>query len=241
MFGLLVVALMVATAATASELPSGPDLLKKTLAYHDPEGTWMRQSVELRIETGYADGRSRVRLSTVDYVTAAYRERTEEDGRVLEQELRDGVCRFWVDGTATADSTVLQELGLRCERTRQLRDYVSYLWGLPMKLQDLGTHVAETVGRAVFQEQDVLDLKITYDPSVGTDVWHMYVDPDSGRLVGYGFYKTAAEEHGEYIVLEGEVEVGAARIPAARHWYKVPGDGFLGTDTLLSGKVVETR
>jgi hypothetical protein len=87
----------------------------------------------------------------------------------------------------------------------------------------------------------VLDLKITYDPEIGTDVWHMYVDPASGRLMGYAFFKTPAEEKGEAIVLEGEVLVGAARIPAKRHWYTIPEGEFLGTDTLLDAQLSPRR
>ena len=55
------------TLLLAVTLPSGPELLEKTLGYHDPDGTWMSQRVSLVIETGYADG-SRV-LIRYDPVT----------------------------------------------------------------------------------------------------------------------------------------------------------------------------
>jgi hypothetical protein len=200
----------------------------------------MTQTVELRIETGYADGSTRMRLATLDYANATFLDRTEKDDRVLEQELRGGECRFFVDGVEETDAALLEELGLSCDRAHMMRDYLSYLWGLPMKLHDPGTRLADEVRATVFQGQDVLDLMVTYDPEVGTDVWHIYVDPETGRLVGYAFYKTTAEEHGEYIVLEDEIIVGKARIPARRSWYRVPGDEFLGTDTLIEGRVVNS-
>jgi hypothetical protein len=218
----------------------GQSLFARTLDYHDPDGTWMNQTVELRIETGYADGSSRVRLATLDYATADYTDRSEKDGRVLQQQVVGEECRFFVDGAEETDAAVLEELGLGCERARMLRNYVSYLWGLPMKLRDRGARIADEPRTTLFQGQEVLDLMVTYDPEVGTDVWHMYIDPSTGRLVGYAFYKSPAEEHGEYIVLEDEITVGTARIPSKRHWYRVPGDEFLGTDTLIEGRIVES-
>lgn len=237
MIALLATLLLLGTAPDGA-LPSGPTLLAKTLGYHDPDGSWMGQRVELRIETGYADGTTRVRLATVDYGTANYHDRVEDNGRVLEQEVHGDSCRFSVNGSEEVDATLLDELGLSCDAARRRRNYISYLWGLPMKLRDPGAHIAEEVRRASFQDQDVFDLKLNYDPEVGTDVWHMYIEPDTGRLVGYAFYKTAEEESGEYIVLEDELEVGRARIPARRHWHEIPGDAFLGTDTLLEGRVL---
>ena len=233
----LVLTFLVATAA--AETPNGMSLLERTTSYHDPDSSWMAQTVELRIETGYADGSTRTRLATLDYASAAFMDRTEKDGRVLEQELLAEECRFFVDGVEESDAAVLEELGLGCDRAHMMRNYLSYLWGLPMKLTDPGTRVDDETSATVFQGRDVLDLKVTYDPEVGTDVWHMYIDPATGRLVGYAFYRTAAEEHGEYIVLEDEVVVGTARIPARRHWYRVPGDEFLGTDTLIEGRVIQ--
>ena len=235
----MTIALALLVTAAAAEPPPGPALLDQSINYHDPDSTWMGQTVELRIETGYADGSARMRLATLDYANSTFLDRTEKDGRVLVQELRGGECRFLVDGVEESDAALLEELGLSCDRTHMMRNYLSYLWGLPMKLHDPGTRVGDDTRATVFQGRSVLDLKVTYDPAVGTDVWHMYIDPASGRLVGYAFYRTAAEEHGEYIVLEDEVMIGSARIPARRSWYRVPGDEFLGTDTLIEGRIVE--
>jgi len=239
MTALLALVYLMVAAAGSPDLPSGPELLEKTLAYHDPDGSWMDQRVELQIETGYADGRKRLRVATVDYVGSDYRDRVEQEGHVLEQEIRGGECLLLLDGSSEFDAAMAEELNFNCERTEMYRNYISYLWGLPMKFGDAGARIADTVGTREFQGKQVFDLKISYDPEVGTDVWHAYIDPESGRMIGYAFYKTPAEERGEYIVLEGEVVVGNTRVPAARSWYTIPDDEFLGTDTLLAGKILE--
>lgn len=230
--------LAILATAGAAELPTGAELLEKTLAYHDPDGSWMSQRVELQIETGYADGRTRVRLARIDYGSADYSDRVEQDGHVLEQEIIGDECHLRLDGETDFDPALAEELRFSCDGARMYRDYVSYLWGLPMKFHDPGAIVGEAVTASEFQGQAVLDLKISYDPEVGSDVWHAYIEPESGRMVGYAFYKSPAEERGEYIVLEGEVKIGNARVPAARSWYTIPGNEFLGTDTLLNGRLL---
>lgn len=216
----------------------GASILSKTQAYHDPEGTWMHRGVELRIETGYADGRTSVRLARVDNRNAHYEDRFERDGKAIEQFVEGDECRFVVDGVPISDSGNLEELELSCDDAKRRRDYISYLWGLPMKLSDPGTRIDASAVSKEFQGHEVFDLVVRYDPEVGTDVWHMYVEPNSGRLLGYAFYKSPQEERGEYIVLEDEIAFGNYRIPAKRHWYAIPGDEFLGTDTLLSAEVL---
>ena len=55
-------------------------------------------------------------------------------------------------------------------------------------------------------------------------------------MVGYAFYHDQEETDGEYIMLEGEITVGDARIPRLRSWYRSVGDEFLGADTPLEGE-----
>jgi hypothetical protein len=223
------------SAATALAT-DGEDLLDRCIAYHDPAGTWMQSSVQLSVEGSYADGRRSVRNCVVDNRTGDFSISVERDGVVAEQGL-DG-DQHWarVDGRTEITDEERESFNLNSERAKMMRDYMGYLWGLPMKLRDPGTNVDPAVGSATFQGVEVLDLKITYDADVGGDIWHIYIDPDDARMVGYAFFKDTEETQGEYITLEGEVLVGDAKIPKARSWYHVAGDEFLGTDTLIAGE-----
>ena len=75
-------------------------------------------------------------------------------------------------------------------------------------------------------------LRVTYDEGVGDDTWYFYFDPRSYALVGYRFYHDPAKNDGEYIVLEGESEIGSLRLPRTRKWYTHADDRHLGTDTI---------
>jgi hypothetical protein len=75
-------------------------------------------------------------------------------------------------------------------------------------------------------------LKVSYDPETGSDTWYFYFNPETYALAAYQFYHDPAKNDGEYILLEGEAEVGGMRLPKRRSWYTNKERRFLGTDIL---------
>lgn len=117
-----------------------------------------------------------------------------------------------------------------------MRNYYTYLWGLPIKLTDSGTILGKQVEMSEFNSKKAYKLRVSYDPNVGSDVWYFYFDPKSYKLLGYRFYHDEAKNDGEYIYLEDEIKVAGMRLPKVRKWYTHQEDKFLGTDTLVKGK-----
>ena len=113
-----------------------------------------------------------------------------------------------------------------------MRNYYTYLYGLPMKLKDPGTQLPSETAVTTFQGQDVFALRVTYDENVGTDTWYFYFHPRTFALVGYRFYHDESKADGEYIILEGESISGNVRLPKVRKWYTNMEDRHLGTDTV---------
>jgi len=115
-----------------------------------------------------------------------------------------------------------------------LRNYYVYLWGLPMKLKDPGTIIHSEVQDTSFLEQPVYGVKVTYEESVGNDIWYFYFDKKNYALSGYRFYHHEADNDGEYISLQGEVEKDGFRLPQIRKWYTHKEGKYLGADILMS-------
>lgn len=138
-----------------------------------------------------------------------------------------------LDGRSEVSEEERAEHRLSCETLRRMRDYYTYLWGLPMKLRDPGTHLGQ-VTATTFEERPVYDLRVTYDADVGRDVWYFYFDRESSALVGYRFYHDEAKNDGEVILLDGEVEAGGLRLPKRRTWITHADQRTLGTDVLLA-------
>ncbi len=114
-----------------------------------------------------------------------------------------------------------------------MKDYYTYLYGLPMKLRDPGTQIDLLVRKKTFMEKEYLVLRVTYDKEVGEDTWYFYFDPENYAMEAYQFFHKEAENDGEYILLSGEETIHGIRMPKVRAWYYNKDNTYLGTDTLI--------
>ncbi|WP_298507173.1 DUF6503 family protein, partial [uncultured Maribacter sp.] len=123
-------------------------------------------------------------------------------------------------------------LKINCSRTKMMKDYYTYLYGLPMKLKDPGTIIDSIVVRKSFKDKEYLVLKVTYDKEVGEDVWYFYFNPNTYAMEVYQFFHDESKNDGEYILLSDEEEIQDIKMPKNRAWYYNKDDKYLGTDIL---------
>lgn len=218
---------------TVVDLPTD-SLLARSIRYHDPTGNWGGRPHLLPLAESRPDGtvrHSRITLypDSDDFDLQQTRGRDKIQLRYL-----NGTYSFSHQGRTDIRDEDRDRLNLTPERTRLLRDYYTYLFGLPMKLRDPGTRLQPTVHKVWFQEQEVLELQAYYAPDTGKDGWFFYFNPATYALVGYAFYHDKdSPGTGEYIVLEDEATVDKMRLPAERHWYRTENNLYLGTDSIL--------
>jgi hypothetical protein len=192
---------------------SASELLSMSIRYHDPEGRWREGAFQIEIAESGPDGAEGTTTVVVDNGRGRFRmERVDHDG----------------SRASISSERVLSEAEART------RNYYLYLYGLPMKLRDPGTHLAPDAAETTFEGRPVHELQVTYDPEIGTDVWFFYLDRETHALVGYRFYHDPSARDGEYIVLSGEIEGAGLRLPRVRRWYRNQDGGFLGADTTRS-------
>lgn len=220
--------------AGTAELVTVRELLDAAIAFHDPESLWGTAPLDLTFEETRPDDPARTTEVAIDIAAERFSWSTTRGGHRLFGELAGTKCETRLDGGAEFSDGARQEHRLTCGQVGRRRDYYTYLWGLPMKLRDPGTRLAEEVEIAEFQGQRVLELGVTYDKDVGSDTWYFYFDPESSALRGYRFFHDEGENDGEYIVLDDLAAVGGIRLPKTRAWYTNEGDIYLGTDTLIA-------
>lgn len=216
----------------AEEAPVASELLERSITYHDPDDLWSRARFRLEIRETRPDGGERQTRIQFDNSQNAFEILTQREGRVIEGLLADGNCVQTLDGSLEFSDEEREKFRLTCERLQWIRNYYTYLWGLPMKLRDPGTRIDQQATAAEFQEQPVWSIRVTYDEAVGSDTWYFYFDKQTFALVGYRFYHDEAANDGEYILLEGEIASDGLKIPARRSWYTHAEDRHLGDDIL---------
>lgn len=191
---------------------SAKEVLEKAVNYHDPQGEWATLNATLFFNETRPDGSERTTSFTVDNAKGyAKIVRGEED--VFEVMGEEGKV---LKGDKDAD------------RALMMRNYYLYLWGLPMKLNDEGTAIDESVGEEVINGVECYVLRVAYEK----DTWYFSIDKETGRMLQYTFYQDAEETKGELITLEDEISIGSMIVPQRRSWYTLPDMKYLGTDVL---------
>ncbi|MCO5724369.1 DUF6503 family protein [Robiginitalea marina] len=215
----------------AQSLPAS-EILGKSIRHHDPNGVWgrYRGSFAVLLETpGEAPRTSKIRM---DQPASRFRLEMTRGEVAKVYELAGDSCSLQYNGTPQFSEEIANKHRLTCDAARMYKNYYSFLYGLPMKLRDPGTHLSPEAQRVTFHGKSYWVVEVRYDPEVGKDLWHFYFNPDTFALEAYQFYHDKALNDGEYILLEGEHPVGGMLLPKNRSWYTNLEDKFLGTDIL---------
>lgn len=192
---------------------TGPMLIQKSIAYHDPAGKWATWNAEFVIQDSLPPGREARNYSfSIDNSQGKF-----------------GYQIAGLEFQVIGDSLQLIEGEVEKERSMRMRNYYTYLWGLPMKLSDAGTTIEDSVRSEVLNGKTYQVVRVPYEK----DIWYFYLDPVTYRMEAYKFYQDEPNLKGEIIYLDGEYEVDGVKIPQNRTWYRTETPEFLGTDQLL--------
>lgn len=227
--------------ATRVETPATPAgrLLARSIAFHDPEGSWGSRSLAIDWVGTDDGGEERVAVQLRLHPDGST---FELSGRYGGSEIRYRTRGDSVSATVDGESELTPETRRRMRLDREdglfWRSYYGFLAGLPMKLRDPGARIDPEPIETEFMGSPVTAIRVSYDPNVGGDVWYFYFDPDTARLVGCRFHHDEAAGDGEYLVFEGLVEAAGLRLPRTRRWYMNVDDRFLGEDEIRGIAIV---
>ena len=216
---------------------TGKKLLEKAIAYHDPNHNWKHFNNEFTVIMTGPNSEKRTSTISINLPADYFSVSAIKDSITTTYSLDKGKCQMMYNGREL-DSSTASEKEMSCDRAKLYKNYYTYLYGLPMKLEDPGTHLNKTVQLKHFKGKDYLVLRVTYDESVGSDIWYFYFDPKTYAMEIYQFFKTDANgkekrDTGEYILLSKEVLVNGIKMPKVRNWYYNKDDAYLGTDTMI--------
>ena len=189
------------------------EILSRSIQYHDPDGDWQSLKATFFFEESRPDGSVRNTSMSLDNSISYF---TLNRGDEQVYEVRENECE--------------KAQGGDCSRGLMLRNYYTYLWGLPMKLTDPGTNLGEKVETKNIDDIPCHVLEVIYEK----DTWHYFIRKDNFALIAYEFYKNADPTKGEFISTSGQYELGKLILPNSRTWYQFPDNKLLGTDKLVN-------
>lgn len=211
---------------------TGSELLEKSISYHDPNNSWDSFQGNLGITMSTPDGKERISDIVLNLPNEYFQITSLKDGVVLKQTLNKGECELMLNESTTITEDDKKKHRLTCERAEMYKNYYTYLYGLPMKLQDPGTIIDPKTQKKKFKGKEYLVLKATYEKEVGDDIWYFYFDSTTYAMEVYQFFHEEVKNDGEYILLTNQEEVSGIKMPKTRAWYYNKDDKYLGTDNL---------
>lgn len=222
---------LTASALTAQSF-SAETILNKSITYHDPNGNWDSFRGELLITMQTHNRPKRQTHLQWDFPREYFKSTVTQGGVTTQSLWQKGRCTHWYENSTSFSDAIAQKHRLNCATTTKMRNYYTYLYGLPMKLKDPGAQLDPKVLRRTLNGEPFLCLRVTYTEEVGKDTWYFYLDPESYQLRHYQFYHNESEGDGEYILLSGEEIIQGIKMPKTRAWYTNADDRYLGTDVL---------
>lgn len=218
---------------------TGNELLERAIAFHDPENNWSTFKGKMLIEMENPKSSMRSTVVEMKLPNNYFKTTVTKDNYVIESELNNNDCTLKLNGSTSIFPKIKDSLNISCDRAKMMKNYYTYLYGLPMKLKDPGTIIDNKVIKKTFKEKEYLVLKATYDEEVGNDTWYFYFDPKTYAMEVYQFFHDESKNDGEYILLSELITVNGIKIPKVRKWYYNKGDVFLATDDLRKASSID--
>jgi hypothetical protein len=218
---------------------TGTELLRRTIAYHDPKGNWAKFKAKLYLSNTNREGKEKNFELEFDNKKGYFCYLSRQDGKEIVKGIFNGKEFFSVNGKKEFSEEERKKYKLTKESMNGLRNFYGYLYGLPMKLTDAGVTVAETVNNEEVEGKTYPTIRVSYDPAVGKDNWFFYCDAKTSALKAYRF-NHGKSESGEYILLEEELDVNGIKLPKIRKWYWNKDNQYIGTDNLIKAEKLST-
>ncbi len=227
---------LVLTACQNGAPKSGPELLEKSIAFHDPDKQWDTLKTHLFLSSTDTAGVESFFELKIDNTEDYFAHISHPDGKNIEKGVSKGKEFFKINGDTVTSGADREKYDLNSKSVKFLHSFYMYLYGLPMKLQDEGAIIDRNVRSEVFKGKTYQTLGVTYKPEMGEEVWTFFMDPETSAMQAYRFMFSPGSAEGEYVLLDEIVEVDGMKIPKVRKWFLVKGDQYLGTDKLLKAE-----
>ncbi len=217
------------TPAADADSVSAQDVLRRSLQFHDPEEQWGRLGLRFIIDEpriGFPERQSEVLIGEAGKRFELLRE--YEDIAVVRGMAGDS-CYFLVDSLSVApsDAATIGRYRLQCERTVGFRNFYRLLNGLPMSLFQPNVALGEEVQTTTVGPYPCYRLTARLNQEGVSEEWAFFFDQTTFQLRGYGY---DSQQAGEFLRLDGMVEVANMKLPRMRHWYNRVDSTYLGSD-----------
>lgn len=218
-------------------LPDARTLLQKSIAYHDPQGNWMRFRGTIYLRGSLPSRMPNYSVITFHNEKDLYKATRKINGKMITGGVSQGACFAQINGDSHLSAESVESYNLGCEEILQMRNYHLHMLGMPMKLRERGIQIDPGVKQVFFGGIPCYEITVRYLKSAVKESWRYYFHPETYALTGYRFSPNDSEKEasGDFVLLEEELEIHAIKFPKVRKWFNAK-HAPIGTDELMEGK-----
>ena len=115
---------------------TGKDLLEKTINFHDPKNNWTDFQDSFTVKMITADEKIRESLIEIDLYNELFSMSVTKDHNKTFTVIDKSECKIIFNGSESFSKEDEKKHRLTCKNAFKMRDYYTYLYGLPMKLKE---------------------------------------------------------------------------------------------------------
>ncbi len=208
---------------------SAGEVLQRSIQFHDPGDKWPGAALRFVIDEPRIETPERLSEVFLDNAGDAFSINRRYGNTMVTRGIIRDSCYSLVDSMLVnpEDTATIRLHRLECGRSQGYRNFYKLLNGMPMSLHVPEVQVLPEVAEDSIDGRRALRIAARFNNPVIGEEWFIYFAPDNYQLLGYGY---AAEGAGEYLLLDGLVEIEGLKLPRMRHWYNRTDNSYLGSD-----------
>ena len=218
-------------------------VLEKAIRHHDPNGSWARFHQRLHFRVSIPNQADTFSVVEIDNRRRYFNYIARDGKRTIEKGFNDRAFFAIIDGKEAKSAVDIQRFRLSREKVSEVRDFFTYVIGLPMRLTETGARLSPKLQSEIFNGEACWVLRVDY-PTINannaqTESWLFYINKGNYAMRGSRFIRNNNVKNGAYIVFEGETTIKGINLPQTRHWFWSEDDRFLATETIESARDFE--
>ncbi|MFZ4543943.1 MAG: DUF6503 family protein [Saprospiraceae bacterium] len=209
---------------------NGIEVLKRSIAFHDPKGNWPSFHQKLYFHAKEPEDTAIYEQVFLDNRVSFFGHISKMDGKKIEKGVRDTIFFSSINGDTSITAEDRKKYRLSKRAITSARNSYLFLYGLPMKMLDNGITIRPEVEIDTFNGKKYYVIKADFDKKIGNDSWMLYINPATFAMEGYRFSHNRKPNDGEYIICQNTINIQGIKIPQVRYWHSNADGSYIATD-----------
>lgn len=212
----------------------GREVLKKSIAYHDPEDNWPHLQLHLEIQEPRTGNPTRYSEVTLNNDGNSFHLKRLRSGRICDYIIDErGHLSTLLDGNKKFTFEESEKFRLDPSKIGNYRDFYSMMYGLPMVFKDQNNGKIISMNEGRFKDTDIFVVNYQLDKPIIGPIWKLLISKSNYELLGIRIIDPFQPERAEEILFQGTSPVGGIKIPQTRHWIDLNTGEYGGSDIIL--------